>query len=123
MNRKIVRLVVSFAVAFAGVHVSAQVDETPTKKPTLSQAEREAKAKVREQRHRLKAKADAELKAKAVDINHASKAELLKLPGISDTFAAAIIAKRPFRSKTELVSKNAIPQGTYQGLHSLVVVR
>ena len=123
MNKKIVRLVICLSVTFAGVHVSAQEDETPTKKPTLSQAEREARAKVREQRHRLKAKNDAELKAKAVDINHASKAELLKLPGISEEFAAAIIAKRPFKSKGELLTKNAIPQGTYQDLRSLVVVK
>jgi len=58
-----------------------------------------------------------------VDINHASKAELLKLPGITPEFAAAIIAKRPFKSKAELVTKNAIPQGTYQNLHSLVAAK
>lgn len=124
MNLKIVRafLVVAFTLGSFGLF--AQEDMPPTKKKrTPTKEEREAKAKIREQRHKAKAKADGELLAKAVDINHASKTELMKLPGISAEFAAAIIAKRPFKSKAELVTKNAIPQGTYQNLHSLVVAK
>ena len=103
--------------------ISAQEEVLPTKKQTPSQADREARARVREQRHKAKAKADAELLAKAVDINHASQTELMKLPGIPAKFAAAIIAKRPYKSKSELVTKKAIPQATYQGIRSLVVAK
>lgn len=122
MNRKIVGLMLGLAVAVSGPAAHAQ-EEAPTKRRVPTKEEREGKARVREQRWKAKNKADAELKAKAVDINHATKAELLKLPGINEEFAAAIIAKRPFRSKAELVTKNAISKGTYQGLHSLVVAK
>jgi DNA uptake protein ComE-like DNA-binding protein len=124
MNIKIVRIFLVAAVTLACLGLSAQEDVPPTtKKRVPTKAELEAKAKVREQRHKVKAKNDAELLAKAVDINHATKAELMKLPGIPAEFAAAIIAKRPYKSKAELVTKNAIPKGTYQGIHSLVVAK
>jgi len=123
MSIKLVRTILVLVATLACAGLSAQEEVAPTKKKTTSKADQEAKAKVREQRHKAKAKADAEFKAKAVDINHASKAELLKLPGITPEFAAAIIAKRPFKSKAELVTKNAIPQGTYQNLHSLVAAK
>jgi len=123
MIGKIVRLILVVAVAFGCAWSTAQEVEAPSKKPTLSKEEQEAKAKAREKNRQAKAKHDAELKAKAVDINHASKAELMKTLAISDAFAAAIIAKRPYKSKAELVSKHAIPQSTYQGIHSLVVAK
>jgi len=123
MNIKIVKVIFVFAVTLTCAGLSAQEEVMPTKKQTPSKADREARAKVREQRLKAKAKADAELRAKAVDINHASKTELMKLPGIPAEFAAAIIAKRPYQSKAELVTKNVIPQGTYLGIRSLVVVK
>lgn len=123
MILKIVKLSIVIALALGGPRGSAQEEAAPAKKKPLPKATQEAKAKVREQRLKAKSKADAEFKAKAVDINHASKAELMKLPGISAEFAAAIIAKRPYGSKADLVVKNAIPRGTYQNLHSLVVAK
>ena len=98
--------------------VPKSVPLTPTQ-----QAEKEAKAKERDRKRQVKAKQDAELKARAVDINHATKAELMKGLNISDKFAAAIIGKRPYKSKAELVSKHAIPESTYKDIHSLVVVK
>lgn len=53
---------------------------------------------------------------KLVDINSASKAELIKLPGIGDTEAAKIIANRPYLSKAELVSKNVLLTGPYMSI-------
>ncbi len=124
MNFKQVGFIIFVTAALTCVGLSAQEEVAPTKpKRTPSKEDREAKAKVRQQRHKAKAKADAELLAKAVDINHATKVELLRLPGITEEFAASIIAKRPFRSKADLVTRNAIPRGTYQNLHSLVVAK
>ncbi|MDR3683689.1 MAG: helix-hairpin-helix domain-containing protein [Geothrix sp.] len=70
-----------------------------------------------------RAKADAEARARALDINHASKAQLKKLPGITDAYADAIIAKRPYKTKADLVVLKAIPMDLYQTLHKLVAVR
>jgi DNA uptake protein ComE-like DNA-binding protein len=58
-----------------------------------------------------------------VDINSASKAELKKLPGITDADAAKIIAGRPYGSKAQLVSHDIIGGAVYQNLRTLIVAR
>jgi DNA uptake protein ComE-like DNA-binding protein len=58
-----------------------------------------------------------------VDINSASKAELKKLPGIDDTQADKIIAGRPYLSKADLVTRNIISQGSYEGLKRNVIAK
>ena len=126
MNKKIVRLLLAGAVGFACTTWSpAQEEDVPSKKKTISKAAQESKAKAAEQRRaaRLKAKAKADAAAKATDINHASLAQLKALPGITEAYANAIIAKRPYKSKAELVTKAAIPMGVYQTLHERVAVK
>ncbi len=60
---------------------------------------------------------------KLVDINSASKAELKKLPGISDAEADKIIAGRPFGSKSWLVTNNLIPLTTFQAIKQKIVCK
>ena len=124
MNQKIVRLLGCLFVGIACTTWSpAQEEAAPAPKKTLPKTVQEAKAKAREKRVQAKAKADAEAKARAVDINHASLDELKKLPGMTEAYAAAIVAKRPYKSKAELVTKNAIPMGVYQSLRKLVAAK
>ena len=61
--------------------------------------------------------------AKLVDINSASKAELKKLPGITDAVADKIIAGRPYLSKAFLVTNNIIPVGTYTAVSKLIIAK
>jgi competence protein ComEA len=56
-----------------------------------------------------------------VDINSASRKELMTLPGIGAAEADKIIGHRPYLSKTELVTKNVLPVGPYLSLKNLVV--
>jgi DNA uptake protein ComE-like DNA-binding protein len=124
MDKKIVRLAMALAVAvLCATWSPAQEDPAPARKKPLPKEALEVKAKARQQRLDAKAKAKAEAQAKAVDINHASLAELKQLPGMTDAYAAAIIAKRPYRSKAELVTKQAIPEGLYQSLRRQVAAK
>jgi DNA uptake protein ComE-like DNA-binding protein len=50
---------------------------------------------------------------KPVDLNAASKDQLLTLPGISSTQADHIIAERPYSDPHELVTKRIIRQSEY----------
>jgi DNA uptake protein ComE-like DNA-binding protein len=61
--------------------------------------------------------------AALIDINSATEAELRVLPGIGEARAKAIIAGRPYRGKDELVRKNIIPQGVYDGIQARIIAR
>ena len=56
-----------------------------------------------------------------VDLNSASRKQLMTLPGIGAEEAARIIANRPYLSKTDLVNKNVLPMGPFLSLRHLVV--
>jgi len=56
-----------------------------------------------------------------VDINSASRAQLMKLPGVDDALAAKIIANRPYLTKAELVTKQVMPKGPFLALKNRIV--
>jgi len=59
--------------------------------------------------------------AELVDINRASTQELMKVPGMTPSWAARIVRFRPYRTKLDLVEQGVVPQDVYQRIRDGVV--
>ncbi len=58
---------------------------------------------------------------KAIDINTASREDLLNLPGMTAHEADRIIAERPFKNAHELVARHVIPESEYDKISDRVI--
>ena len=61
--------------------------------------------------------------AEKVDINTATKEDLMKLPGIGDAIADKIIAGRPYKAKSELVSKKMMTKSAYSKVSHMIIAK
>jgi competence protein ComEA len=59
--------------------------------------------------------------AARIDINHASMEELLKVPGMTSTWAARIIRFRPYRTKADLLERGVLPGDVYDRIKDSII--
>lgn len=59
--------------------------------------------------------------AQRVDINHATLAELLKVPGMTRSWAGRIVRFRPYRTKQDLVEKGVVSGEVYNRIKDYII--
>ncbi len=58
---------------------------------------------------------------KRIDINHATQAELLKIPGMTPVWAGRIVRFRPYRTRRNLLDRGVLPDSVYDRIKDCIV--
>jgi competence protein ComEA len=112
--------VLAAVVAMAFVATVAMAEDTTA--PATAAPAKAAPAKTTSTTHHHSSSSSKSTKTPKTDLNTASKEDLMKLPGVDDALADKIIAGRPYKSHSELESKNIVTKEQYSKLSAKVTV-
>jgi competence protein ComEA len=118
MNRRVFKqfaavtsaLLLMSAVAFAQAGTTSKSGSSTTSKSTTGTTSTAAKT-------------TTAAKPKLVDINSATKKDLMELPGIGDALSQKIIDGRPYKAKNELTSKKIVTDDVYAKITDLIIAK
>ncbi|MDQ5985782.1 MAG: hypothetical protein CSYNP_01499 [Syntrophus sp. SKADARSKE-3] len=113
MKKYLVRMMVLAVILIFAVTASQAADSKAPAKP--------ASAKATEQK--AVQKDDKAVKQELIDINSATKEQLLKIQGIGDVYVQKIIDGRPYAKKDQLKSKNIIPASVYEKIKDKIIAK
>ena len=121
---------VAFLAALAAPVVFAQGNSTPAASPapvaegTKTEKVEAAKTMKAEKtaRHVKAEKVEKATMAK-IDINTATKDELMKLPGVGDAIADKIIAGRPYKTKGALATQKILGPKAYAKIRGSIIAK
>lgn len=126
MKRTLSFLTLGLAALILTASLAAAETDTATKATGSAPAAAAAKAPATQASPATPAASKSHMAAThapAMDINTASKEDLMKLPGVGDAIADKIIAGRPYTSKAQLLSKNVVNKATYSKIRGMVVAK
>ena len=106
---RLITLLMAAVLALGLMGAPGAVAQSPKDKPAKTDAPSAAKT--------------PNVKKEPIDVNTASAEELQSLKGIGEAYTKKIIENRPYKGKDELVSKNVIPQATYDKIKGQIIAK
>jgi len=121
-NREVAVKMLKFLVAMFLIQAMFVLTVAPVLAEEMSPAKRKLLEKAKKDSAAAKAVIQSESSQSMLDLNKASKLQLMDLPGIGEAEADKIIAGRPYLTKMELKKKEIIPLDTFYGIIDKVEV-